>query len=393
MRRPSVATDVDLFADDVLADPFPLYRLLRDLAPAVLLERHDTWFVGRYAQVREALRDWRTFSSARGVGLNPIINEAWRDAELCQDPPAHTALRKLFTDRLGARQLASVSATIDSKAAQLADRLASVGDFDGVDDLAHQLPMQVIMDLVGWPEDGRPHLLQMAAGSFDACGPDNERMRVAVRTLEQTMSFVTQVYEAKALTPGSFGDTIVQAADNGEITADEAVGLLSGYVVAAFDTTINAIASGAWLFAQHPEQWAALRADPSLVTSAVDEVLRLETPIQHLTRVTTCDVDLGEGVTITSGARVLLSYASANRDDRHYPDPDTLRVDRGSADHLAFGAGVHACAGQSLAKIEARSMLQALAARIPRLEVTEPPTRALNNITRGFAKLPLRASS
>lgn len=387
----NAVTDVDLFADDVLADPYPVYRQLRDRAPAVLLELHDAWFIGRYSDVRAALLDWRTFSSAGGVGLNPIINEAWKDAELCQDPPTHTALRKLFTDRLGARQLAAVSDTIDAKAAELADRLAVGGEFDGVTDLAHQLPMQVIMDLVGWPADGRQHLLEMAAGSFDACGPDNARMQASVQTLDRTMSYVAEVYEARALTPGSFGYTIAQAADRGEISADEAIGLLSGYVVAAFDTTINAIASGAWLFAQNPVQWTALRSDPTLVTSAVNEVLRLETPIQHLARVTTRDVDLGEGVTVPAGARVLLSYASANRDERHYPDPDALRVDRGANDHLAFGAGVHACAGQSLAKIEAVSMLGALADRVSRLEVAGVPERALNNMTRGFSTLPLRA--
>ncbi len=388
---PAAVSDVDLFSDGVLADPFPTYRELRDRAPAVLLERHGTWFVGRYAEVRSALLDWRTFSSARGVGLNPIINEAWKDAELCQDPPAHTALRKLFTDRLGARQLAAVSATIDAKAAELADRLAVAGEFDGVSDLAHQLPMQVIMDLVGWPADGRQHLLEMAAGSFDACGPDNARMQAAVQTLDQTMQYVAEIYVAKALSPGSFGYTIAQAADRGEISADEAIGLLSGYVVAAFDTTINAIASGAWLFAQNPAQWAKLRADPALVTSAVNEVLRMETPIQHLARVTTRDVDLGDRCTIPGGARVLLSYASANRDERHYADPDTMRIDRAANDHLAFGAGVHACAGQSLAKIEAVSMLHALADRVRRLELVRTPTRALNNMTRGFGDLPLRA--
>ena len=387
----AAVSDVDLFADDVLADPFPVYRQLRDLGPAVLLERHDVWFVGRYDRVRSALLDWRTFSSARGVGLNPVINEAWKDAELCQDPPAHTGLRRLFTDRLGARQLAEVSATIDGKAAELAEQLAAAGDFDGVRDLAHQLPTQVIMDLVGWPAAGRQHLLDMAAGSFDACGPDNARMQAALQTLDETMAYVAEIYESRTLAPGSFGHTIAQAAERGEISADEAVGLLSGYVVAAFDTTINAIASGAWLFAQHPDQWAALRADPALAAAAVNEVLRLEAPIQHLARVTTVDVDLGEDVTVPAGARVLLSYAAANRDERHYPDPDAMRIERAAHDHLAFGAGVHACAGQSLAKIEAVAMLAALAHRVPELTVAGAPTRALNNMTRGFADLPLRA--
>jgi cytochrome P450 len=200
------------------------------------------------------------------------------------------------------------------------------------------------------------------------------------------------VVAAEDLTPGGFGWTVLGAHKRGEIPVEAAVGLLAGYVVAAFDTTINAIASGTWLFATDPGQWDALRADPSLVPSAVNEIVRMESPIQHFSRVTTRDVDLGEGVVIPAGRRVLHSYASANRDERHYPAPDTFDVRRNPADHLAFSYGIHACAGQGLARMEAHAVFTALAARVRRIELDGEPVRALNNITRGFTHLPVRVS-
>jgi cytochrome P450 len=170
------------------------------------------------------------------------------------------------------------------------------------------------------------------------------------------------------------------------------VGLLAGYVVAAFDTTINLVANGVWLFANHPDQWSALRAEPSLMPFAINEILRMESPIQCFSRVTTRDVDLGDGVVIPAGARVINSYAAANRDERHYPDPDAFDVRRKSADHLSFSYGIHACAGQGLARLEATAVFKALADRVTRIEPDGEPVRALNNITRGFAHLPVRTS-
>lgn len=387
-----VDDDVDLFETANLDDPFPQYHRLRDIGPAVHLGKYDIWFLARYDQVRAALSDWQTFSSADGAGLNPIINEAWSDAVICVDPPVHTQMRKLFTDRLGPKQLKPLSDTIDARAKELVERLVARREFDAVHDLAEDLPVNVIMDLVGWPESERESLLDYAAGSFDCCGPENERMQAALPKLVGSVEYVTGIYDSRRMAPGSFGYTIQQAADDGEISKDAAIGLLLAYVVAAFDTTINAISSGMYLFAQNPDQWSALRANPALVPSALNEILRFESPIQYFSRVTTRDVDLGEGVVIPEGSRVLHSYGSANRDERHFPDPDRFDVTRNPMDHLAFGAGNHACAGQNLARLEALAVLRALVENVSTIELAGQPIRALNNVTRGFASLPVRVS-
>jgi cytochrome P450 len=387
-----LTSDLDLFSDEALADPYPQYRALRDLGPAVYLSRHDLWFVSRYEQVRSALGGWETFSSGQGIGLNDGFNEAWASALINMDPPAQTEQRKLFTDRLSPRALRPVAEGIDRRAEQLADALVDRGSFDAVADLAQDLPVHVIMDLIGWPEQGRDQLLGMAAGWFDSAGPVCPRTAASVPKVEALMGYLAEVVAEENLVPGGFGWTLLEAHKAGHIPVEGAIGLLAGYVVAAFDTTISTISSGMWLFARHPDQWDLLRGDPALVPSAFNEIVRIESPIQVFSRVTTREVDLGEGVVIPSGARVLHGYGAANRDERHFPDPDRFDVRRNPVDHLGFGYGNHACAGQGLARLEVHAVFRALAARVERIELVGEPVRALNNITRGFRSLPVRVS-
>jgi cytochrome P450 len=386
-----LGSDIDLFSDAALQHPYPLFRQLRDVGPAAYLRPQGLWFIGRYDGARQALSDWETWSSAQGIGLNPVINEAWANALICTDPPVHTAQRKLFMDRLGPRQLKPLEATITQRAEELAERIVQLGTFDAVKDVAQDLPVNVIMDLIGWPEEVRGGLLELANGSFNACGPDNDRMRGALPQLDALMQFVSGIYDAGTLVPGGFGATIADAAKRGEIPREAAIGLLVGYVVAAFDTTISAMTSGVMLFAQYPEQWDLLRADTALVAGAFNEIVRMETPIQHFSRVATRDVDLGEGIVIRAGQRAIVSYASANRDERHFTEPDRFDIQRRPLDHLAFGMGNHGCAGQGLARLEAHAVFKALAQRVQRFELIAEPERGLNNITRSCARVMVRA--
>ncbi|WP_114970809.1 cytochrome P450 [Rhodoferax ferrireducens] len=384
-------SDIDLFSDGALHHPYALFRQLRDLGPAAYLSQQGLWFIGRYEEARTALGDWQTWSSAQGIGLNPVINEAWASALICTDPPVHTEQRKLFMDRLGPRQLKPLDATITQRAEELAERIVQMQTFDAVKDVAQDLPVNVIMDLIGWPEAVRGGLLELANGSFNACGPDNDRMRGALPQLDALMQFVSGIYDAGTLVPGGFGSTIADAAKRGDIPREAAIGLLVGYVVAAFDTTISAMTSGVMLFAQNPEQWDLLRADETLAAAAFNEILRMESPIQHFSRVATRDVDLGEGAVIQVGQRALISYASANRDERHFPYPERFDITRRPLDHLAFGLGNHGCAGQGLARLEGHAVFKALAKRVKRFELVGEPMRGFNNITRNCERVMVRA--
>jgi cytochrome P450 len=164
--------------------------------------------------------------------------------------------------------------------------------------------------------------------------------------------------------------------------------MLNDYWGPSLDTTIFGTASAVWLFAQHPDQWDLLRDDPSLLPHAVNEVLRLESPISQFSRVTTREVTYGE-VSVPAGARVLVMYGSANRDERKWSDPERLDVLRKPSDHIGFGYGEHACAGQPLARMEMKAVLAALVQRVERFEVVRME-RAMNNMLRGIRTLEVR---
>jgi len=205
------ASNIDLFGDAVLADPWPVYRALRDMGAAVRLERPGVCFIGRYADVRRALNDWEVFSSAQGIGFNPVINAAWDEALICQDPPVHTARRKLMMEALGPAALKPVADKIGRRADALAERIAAQGDFDGVADFALDLPIGVVMDLIGWPEDVRPALLELASGSWNAAGPANARMEAGLGRLQEMMELLTRLYDERRVLPGGFAARLIEA--------------------------------------------------------------------------------------------------------------------------------------------------------------------------------------
>lgn len=385
------ASSIDIFSDAVLHDPWPTYRILRDKGAAVWLESAGVWFLGRYADVRRALNDWQVFSSAQGIGFNPVINAAWAEALICQDPPIHTDRRKLMMEALGPAALKPVAENIQRRAEALADRIAARGHFDGVTDFAHDLPVGVVMDLIGWPDDVRPALLELASGSWNAAGPANTRMQAGLGTLQDMMALLGEIYDDGRVQPGGFAEKLIAASRYGGITRETAIGMLAGYVVAAFETTISAMAAGLYLFAQNPAEWDKLRADPTLAMAAANEIVRMETPLQNFARVTTQATELSDRSILPAGARVCVSYASANRDDRQFSRPDAFAITRREKQNLAFGHGPHGCAGQSLARMEMTAVFTALARRVGRIELAGPPERSLNNISRSFSRLPLVA--
>lgn len=388
----TVTSELDPFTGEALADPYPGYDALREQGPAVYLPAYDVWVYTRYDLVRAALDDWQTYTSQQGIGLNEEFNTIWSEALIHLDPPKHDEQRPIFTNRLSPRALKPLADTIDRRAQEQAERLLARGRFDAVPDLAQDLPIHVIMDLIGWPDEGRDQLLAMAEGWFNTGGPDNDRMRASQAKVGEMIEFLQRTVATGNLREGGFAKDLLDAHHAGQLPLESTIGLMAGYVVAAFDTTINAISNGTWLFATHPEQWDLVRADPSLVPSAVNEIVRLESPVQALARVTTRDVDLGDGVLVPQGSRVVMAYAAANRDHRHYPDPATFDVRRNPVDHLGFGYGVHTCAGSGLARMEARAVFTALACRVSRIELEGEPVRAINNVSRGFASLPVRVS-
>lgn len=379
------ALDIDLFTDEALLDPFPLYRLIRDAGPAVYLEQHGVWAMGRYAEVRTALDDWETFSSAQGVSINSVSNRTTKGIIIATDPPEHDRLRNVLADRLAPRAIRSLSARISEQAQELVDRVLAKGSFDAVADLARAFPVSVVLDLVGLPHNVRPKVLAWADAAFNAGGPPGPRTEAAYPLLQDQFAYLASL-NPRDLEPGSFGRAIYDAADEGQIDPESCVPLMSAYVTAGLDTTINAISNAIMYFACHPQQWDDIRRDHSLLGSAVNEVLRIESPVLWFSRITTRDVQL-EDVVIPEGARVMLLFSSANRDERKWMNPEAFDIHRNPVDHLAFGYGVHGCAGQGLARLEVTAILTALAKSVERFE-TGHPVRRINSRIRGLESLP-----
>lgn len=392
MTISAIETDIDVFSTEALLDPAPYFKKLRDVGPVAYLTEHDMYGLFRYEQVRAALVDWEGFSSAQGIAMNPTANELSDGSILSMDPPRHKALRRVLDDALRPKYVRQVADSIEQLADDLVDELMAREEFNGVTDFAAKLPVDLVMDLIGFPRDEqRDKILVWALGAFNYFGPPGERQLSTFPDVQALMQYLVTDATPDKLLPDSFGQIVWEAADRGEISENEALMTMSAYACAGLDTTIAGVASTLWLLARNPEQWKAIREDPDLVPGAFLEGIRMETPIQSFSRVTTADMDI-DGVTIPEGARVLLSYGAANRDERQYPDPDEFRADRNPTDTVGFGFGVHNCPGRTLASMEANALFVALAKRATTLELAGDPHRTPNNITRGLDTLPIRIS-
>jgi len=199
------------------------------------------------------------------------------------------------------------------------------------------------------------------------------------------IGYVLERLDRAELAPDGWGEGLFKAADAGEITEERARMMLIDYIAPSLDTTINAISSAIELFADNPDQWELLRSDPTLIPGAIDEVLRIETPIRAFARSVTQDHEI-DGVRLPAGSRAVIIYASANRDADKYADPDRFDIRRDASDHLAFGAGSHVCAGMFLAKLEMQVMFKAMAARVKSIKVADRK-RVPHNTLRGLSRL------
>jgi cytochrome P450 len=386
--------EIDPFSLDFLRDPHPAHEVLREAGPVVWLAKYGAYAAARYAEVRQILNDPATFCSSRGVGLADFEREKpWRPPSLVleRDPPEHDRARGVLNRALSATVMRSLRGRFAAAADQLADKLAREARFDAVTDCAEVYPMMVLPDAIGLSEEGREHLLPYAATVFNMFGPDNELRRAAVAQMAPHVQWIASQCKREALSDDGIGAAIHAGADTGEVTRQEAELLVRSLLSAGFDTTVHGLGAALRQLALNPDQFAALRADPSKARAAFEEALRLETPVQTFFRTTTREVEIG-GATIPEGEKVLMLLGAANRDPRKWPDPDRYNIDRSTAGHVAFGAGVHMCVGQLLARLEGETLLGAFAHAFARIEPDGEPTPLLNNTLRGWTRLPVKAT-
>jgi cytochrome P450 len=378
----------DIYANDAIIDPHPHYTRLRQLGPVVWLPRQRVYALPRYSECKAVLHDDETFVSGRGVALNPIANRLSRGTTLNSDGADHDQRRKLLAHRMLPRALRAISDAVDEQAAQVVEAALGRSEVDGVD-LASALPLVVVPDLVGWPRDQRDHLLSWGAATFDILGPLNRNWVKALTPSLQMLRFARRVVRHRSVLEGSLGHDVLLAADNGKLPYRECPPLMVDYLGPSLDTTISAISTALHLFATVPQQWEILKNDDTLISNAVNEVLRYDSPLRAFSRRAHRDTVIA-GTRIPVGSRVLVVYASANRDELEWDQPDTFEIRRDATRQLGFGHGSHACAGQGLARMETAAMLRALIERVDRIELTSPPTWAINNIIRRHEHLPLK---
>jgi cytochrome P450 len=380
---PHPAFDADLYTDDAIRDPYPLYRAIRDLGPAVWLSAHDAWAIGRFDDVRAALRADEVLLSGHGVAMNELVNASGQGSRvtLSTDGDVHRQLRGVLMKPMMPSTLRAVQAEVERLADALVVDLLARADFDGITDFAQYLPVAIVSHLVGLPEDGRERMLEWAKGTFDALGPMNERGKAAMPLLFEMMSYAVAVQRA-TLRPDGWAAHLFAAADEHKIEATDVAGMLIDYIAPSLDTTILGLGHLLFELGRHPEQWTMIRGDHALIPRAIEEALRLHAPVRAFSRFATADYDVA-GTIIPAGSRVLVLFASGNRDERRFPDPDRFDVTRDARDHLGFGHGVHRCAGSHVAQLEMQSLLRAMVARVATIDVGEPDI-GLNNVLYGY---------
>lgn len=401
-------TDLDMWACGV---PYEEFARLRALAPVAWSDEPGSgpgfWSVLRYDDIVTASRDVRTFSSSRGISFEDPTDEdmAARRTIIDTDPPDHTKLRKILSGSFTQRAVAVYQHFVAGLTEQVLDAGLTGEPFDFVDAVAKEVPIRVLARIMGLPEADLPLFIDLGDRLIANTDPDitdvvwgrddtDAYRRYPFRSPygKQLWDLGRAIVHERLAAPGDdLLSALLRAEVDGErLSETDLDNFFSIMVIAGNETTRIAIAQGILAFCEHPEQWDKLRADPGLLDTATEEVLRWTCPTHFMRRTATADTELG-GARIRAGDKVVLWYVSGNRDDAEFASPDTFDVARSPNRHLSFGrGGPHLCLGAHLARLEIRVVLAALARRVAGFELAGSPRRIRSNFTNGLKELPIR---
>jgi pimeloyl-[acyl-carrier protein] synthase len=391
---------VEPFSRELLADPYPAYRAQRERG-RVQKTAAGHWQVLGHDEVTRLLTDPR-FGEAAGRGGRIRLSRTQRDGPhqllgrvdtmLSVDPPEHTRLRRLVSKAFTPRSVQKMRPLIQEIVNELLDGIAGRVEFDLVSELAWPLPVIVIAEMLGIPREDRERFKRWSDAMVATLGGDYSSLDEARRSNEELVEYVSRVIASRRKQPrDDLISRLVAAEESGQrLTEDEMLGTVALLLVAGNETTTHLISSGMLALLRNPEQMARLKADPSLLPSAVDEMLRFTGPVHTTRRTAREDVSLGDAQ-IRRGDVVVGILAAANRDPDKYEDPDRFDVARNPTDHVAFGDGIHFCLGAALARLEGQIALGTLLRRFPNLQLLdEQPEWGGTFAIRGVTTLRLR---
>jgi cholest-4-en-3-one 26-monooxygenase len=394
--------DVDLFSPDNFVEgvPYHFYRVLRREAPVYRHPEPDGpgfWALTKYDDIVTVSMDSATFSSWQGGTNIPDLPEDGlaftRMIMLNMDPPQHTKYRRLVSKGFTPRIVEAMEPHVRTIANDIIDRVAGRGDCDFVKDIAAELPLQVILELMGVPVEDRHLVFDWSNRLIGFDDPDYQTTPEAgmVAATEMFMYANRLAVDRKRSPQRDVISTLLQAEMDGEaLTETEFDAFFVLLSVAGNETTRNLISGGMLALIEHPEERRKLQADSSLMGTAVDEMLRWVTPVMYFRRTVTKDTSI-RGQKIRQGEKVVMYYGSGNRDEDVFPDGDVFDVTRSPNPHITFGpGGAHFCLGASLARLEIRVMFEELLRRLPDIESAGPVRRLRSNFIAGIKQMPVR---
>ena len=389
-----VTSDLDPFSPQFRADPFTPYAQLRELGPPIVwLTRHSIWVVSRYEPVRAVLSDWKRFSNAGGGGIkNYFLEKPWRRPSLILevDPPEHQRTRKVLMQVLSPGRLEQLRATFEAQADAIIEAALESGTLDGIPDLVQRFPLTVFPDAVGMKREDRSNMLLYGSMVFGGFGPVTPWYEELMKQAETVSAWIMERCQREALAPDGMGADIYAQVDAGVIAEWEAPLLVRSFLSAGVDTTIDSIGLCLRCLAEHPDQWALLREDPGLARAAFEEATRYDSSSQSLFRTTREAIEF-EGVSLDRHQKVLVLIGAAGRDPVKWADPDRFDITRRvTAAQIGYGAGVHSCVAQMMARLEGEVFFRVLAQKVERIEIVAAPQLRLQPGLRGLSSLPLR---
>jgi len=388
--------DYDPFAERVRRDPYPVYKRLRDEAPAHPLPRYGAWALSRFQDIWDASSDVESYSAAKGTTPAQLLTKDQPVTPMLNvlDPPAHTKLRSVIRQCFLPKHLRSLEPIARKLCEDLVEQVIPKRRCDVVADLGAQLSVRIACRAIGLPVSDAMYLHRLVATFFqhdaDAQGVTAEGLGALQELSDYCLHRIREARSRRAHGPDPIHQLANFELDGRRFSDEEAASHATMLVIAGSETFPKTLANGVLRLWQHKHQRRALVADPSLIPGAYDEIVRFDMPTQFLGRTLKKDVIL-HGQRMREGETVVFLYASANRDEREFANPDAFDIHRRPARILSFGAGTHQCLGTHLARMQGRLALETILARMPEYEVDlQGAVRLRTEFVQGFASLPIR---